>query len=79
MQAIGQRIVDRVARPFDFEGRPCRIGASLGLSFSGLFDDPDPDALLEDADKALYGAKRQGRGQIVMSGRFARQGVDQSG
>lgn len=79
MRTIGQRIVDRVATPFDFEGMPCRIGASLGLSFSGLFEDPDPDALLEDADQALYGAKRLGRGQIVMSPRFARQGGDQSG
>lgn len=79
MRTIGQRIVDRVAKPFDFDGNPCRIGASLGLSFSGLFDEPDPDALLEDADRALYGAKRQGRGQIVMSAGFSRSEEDQSG
>lgn len=43
----------------------CRIGASVGLASSS--DGTDIDSVKERADKALYVAKRQGRGQVVWS------------
>lgn len=69
MHAIGQRIVERIRVPIPFEDGLCQIGASIGISFSTLFDVIGADAILDDADQALYGAKRAGRGQVHLSSR----------
>ena len=70
MQAVGKRLVERLASPIWFEGQECQIGASVGITLSSLFPNPDPDEILKDADDALYEAKRCGRGQVKMSGRL---------
>ena len=60
---IAGRIIDRLTQPIEFEGKTCRISGSIGLTVSSLYDPPDADRMLSDADTALYASKRAGRGQ----------------
>ena len=63
LQQIARRIIDRLTQPIDFEGTPCQISASIGLTISTLYDPPEGDRMLSDADAALYASKRSGRAQ----------------
>ncbi|OYU17638.1 MAG: GGDEF domain-containing protein [Rhodobacteraceae bacterium PARR1] len=65
---VAHRITRRLSRPIPFEGQPCRIGVSGGLILSPPRTFPQPEALLRQADAALYAAKRAGRGQTVAQG-----------
>ena len=58
---LGQRIIDALAEPFDLDGQPVQIGASLGVT---LCDDAqsDPVKLLKSAGLALHRAKGEGEG-----------------
>lgn len=60
---IARRIIDKMTEPIDFEGSPCCISASIGLTVSTHYDRPDADRMLSNADHALYASKRAGRGQ----------------
>ncbi len=60
---IARRIIEKVTQPIDFDGSPCRISASIGLTVSTYYDRPDADRMLSDADHALYASKHAGRGQ----------------
>lgn len=62
---VAERITRRLSRPIPFEGQPCRIGVSGGLILTPPRAFPQADALLRQADAALYSAKRAGRGQTV--------------
>ena len=44
-------------------GRTAKVGASIGVAFSG--PDTDIDGLIRRADLAMYTAKRSGRGISV--------------
>lgn len=55
-----ERILHEIRQPFDIKGQSVAIGVSIGVSLCpqhGI----DQDELLEDADLALYQAKRAGR------------------
>ena len=58
--ALAQRLVDEMARPFEVDGHDIVIGASIGISIAPD-DGTDPDILLKSADMALYRAKDSGR------------------
>ena len=60
---IARRIIEMLTQPIDFEGSPCQISASIGLTVSTHYDRPDADRMLSDADHALYASKHAGRGQ----------------
>ena len=62
----GARILERVKLPFLHEGRPCRIGASIGAVLSADYSRPEAYRLLSDVDHALYTSKREGRGQLTV-------------
>ena len=49
----------------DFDGKPCRISASIGTTVSTQYDRPTPEQMLNDADRALYDSKRRGRRQVT--------------
>lgn len=71
---LATRIVERIERPIPYDNRSCRISVSIGIVVSdGLH--PDPVALIEQADQALYAAKHAGRAQF----RFYEGGSDASG
>lgn len=65
--ALAGRLVRRLARPMIFDGQPCRVGASIGITVSTAHDNPDPALLLQEADQALYRAKREGRGRARLA------------
>ncbi|MEV6848618.1 EAL domain-containing protein [Actinoplanes sp. NPDC051411] len=60
--AVADRVLDQVSRPFDLTGQDVFIGASVGVTFSTPAS-PDADALIRDADLAMYHAKRTGKGR----------------
>jgi diguanylate cyclase (GGDEF)-like protein/PAS domain S-box-containing protein len=62
-QALAEALVADFARPFLLQGRGYYSGASIGVvcaSIAGL------DAMMRQADAAMYAAKRQGGGRAVM-------------
>jgi diguanylate cyclase (GGDEF)-like protein/PAS domain S-box-containing protein len=63
VQAVGRKILDVLAEPFDLAGRKCATSPSIGAT---LFDG-EPiviDALLRQADLAMYRAKDEGRNTL---------------
>ncbi|ONG55973.1 hypothetical protein BKE38_07370 [Pseudoroseomonas deserti] len=65
-EAIGGlavRIIDAVSEPYLIEGQRLRVGASIGIALpvtQGAA--PEADALIKQADMALYSAKTEGPG-----------------
>jgi diguanylate cyclase (GGDEF)-like protein len=62
---IAHRVVQAFDDPFDVDGRDLLIRPSVGLAVAAA-DDPDisPDALLKQADVAMYSAKRSRLGGV---------------
>jgi len=61
IEALARRIIEAVGGPYDLEGRRATIGVSIGISVARA-DGATADALLRNADLALYRAKEDGRG-----------------
>ncbi|MBK8211344.1 MAG: EAL domain-containing protein [Rhodospirillales bacterium] len=59
---VAQRIVERLAEPFDLNGHEAIIGCSVGIALSTGMPSDNPEAVLRSADLALYRAKEEGRG-----------------
>jgi diguanylate cyclase (GGDEF)-like protein/PAS domain S-box-containing protein len=57
---VAQKIVESLAAPFDLNGQQAYVSASIGIALYPS-DGKDPDALLKNADTAMYRAKAQGR------------------
>jgi diguanylate cyclase (GGDEF)-like protein len=62
--AVAQRIIAHVSEPFAFS-RDARIGVSIGIASSPR-DGASADELLSAADRAMYEAKRRGKGGFVI-------------
>jgi diguanylate cyclase (GGDEF)-like protein/PAS domain S-box-containing protein len=63
--AIADRLIKALREPFSTDEGEVFIGASIGLA---LPEDPntDPEALIRDADAAMYQAKARGRARWVV-------------
>ena len=61
---LGAEVLAMFGEPFEVEGVPVMLGASVGLAV-GSVAGYDVDALLAAADVAMYVAKRQGKGRFV--------------
>jgi diguanylate cyclase (GGDEF)-like protein len=61
---VCQRLLDGLAQPVELESASPIVGASIGFAISGP-DSPTSEALLKNADIAMYAAKSAGRGQVV--------------
>jgi diguanylate cyclase (GGDEF)-like protein len=58
--ALADRILQAITEPYELDGRTVVIGASIGMTFAPG-DADDVDALIRNADLALYKAKSEGR------------------
>ncbi len=59
---IAHRVDRTLQVPFQVDGHEIHAGVSIGIAFADA-DDPDPVAVLRDADTAMYRAKSEGRGR----------------
>jgi diguanylate cyclase (GGDEF)-like protein len=62
LESLSRTLIEQVSRPYMIEGHRVTIGASLGIAIG----DPGKtcaDALVRNADLALYAAKSAGRGK----------------
>jgi diguanylate cyclase (GGDEF)-like protein/PAS domain S-box-containing protein len=59
--AVGQQILDAFRQPFEIEGRPLRVGASVGVAMSDRVS--TVERLMRNADAAMYSAKAHGKGR----------------
>ena len=62
LESLARTLIEQVSRPYSIEGHKVTIGASLGIAIG----DPgrsSADALVRNADLALYAAKGAGRGK----------------
>jgi diguanylate cyclase (GGDEF)-like protein len=57
---LASRILEAFSEPFDLAGRKVTIGASIGITLAPA-DATGADALIRNADLALYKAKSEGR------------------
>ena len=64
---LAHRIVRALSAPFVIDGRDARIGVTVGIALAPR-DGLTLDRLAACADTALYQAKREGRGGIVIAG-----------
>ena len=62
LESLAKTLIEQVSRPYMIEGHKVTIGASVGISIG----DPGrscADAMIRNADLALYAAKAAGRGK----------------
>jgi diguanylate cyclase (GGDEF)-like protein len=59
---MAKKLLGVLTRPIEIDGNRLHAGASIGITRFPQ-DAMDPDALLRNADMALYRAKHEGRGQ----------------
>ena len=62
LEPLARTLIEQVSRPYQIEGHKVTIGASVGIAIG----DPgraSADALVRNADLALYAAKAAGRGK----------------
>jgi diguanylate cyclase (GGDEF)-like protein len=57
--AVAERIAARLAEPFEIDGHDLEVGASIGIAVAANRARP-PEAVVRDADQAMYVAKRRG-------------------
>ena len=61
---LAERLIDRLEGPFVLEGRELFVTASVGIAF-GTASTKSAEALLRDADTAMYRAKNESLGYAV--------------
>ena len=64
---VAEKVLRVLAQAFDVEGRSFRLGASIGIAVFPAAG-ADGDALLRNADAAMYRAKQLGRNQYCFHG-----------
>jgi diguanylate cyclase (GGDEF)-like protein len=68
LQRIADRIITRLEVPIVFEGQVCRVSGSIGVTTTLRYAQPTAEAMLADADVALYASKHAGRGRATIAG-----------
>ncbi len=62
--AVARQVLEACRQPFDIDGRPLRIGASIGVAMSDRVS--TVERLMRNADAAMYSAKSHGKGQAAV-------------
>ena len=58
--AVARQVLDTCKQPFDIDGRPVRVGCSVGVAIADRVS--NVERLLRNADAAMYSAKSRGKG-----------------
>ncbi|HEX4006893.1 MAG TPA: EAL domain-containing protein [Acidobacteriaceae bacterium] len=62
-QSAAESLLELIKQPFEISGQTVRVSASIGMSI--FPDGNERGQLLQQADCAMYAAKRNGKGRIV--------------
>jgi diguanylate cyclase (GGDEF)-like protein/PAS domain S-box-containing protein len=62
--AAAARLLEALDEPFTIDGNSFRCPASVGLAYAGPHD-TDPERLIQQADLAMYQAKRSGKARAI--------------
>jgi diguanylate cyclase (GGDEF)-like protein len=60
---IGEKLMQTIARPFEFDGRTITVGLSVGIRMLGAGEAAFNTAI-RDADQAMYRAKQAGKDRV---------------
>jgi diguanylate cyclase (GGDEF)-like protein len=66
VHSIAERLVRSMAEPLEVENQIVSLSGSIGVAFA-THTDETLDDLIRRADKAMYQAKRDGRGRAVVT------------
>jgi diguanylate cyclase (GGDEF)-like protein/PAS domain S-box-containing protein len=58
---VAEKLIEVISEPIEIEGKTCRLGVSIGISFLPLHGST-LDELITHADNAMYEAKNAGKG-----------------
>jgi diguanylate cyclase (GGDEF)-like protein/PAS domain S-box-containing protein len=64
-EELARRLVDELSQPIWLGEHEVVVGASIGIAFSPERDD-SAELLMRNADSAMYSAKREGKGRVVV-------------
>lgn len=64
---LAGRIIHALRSPFVFDQMQIRIGASIGIALDSHGVSEPMHALLQRADQAMYAAKHEGKGHVIVS------------
>lgn len=62
VEQLAQRLINAIRQPFDLGPHQVMVGVTIGIALARGRSHPAAEAVLADADTALYSAKRDGRG-----------------
>lgn len=74
---IAERIIEKIRRPFRFQGQELNSAASIGIAYMTPDYDKAAD-LLRDADAAMYQAKALGRNRFIVFNELIREQILQT-
>lgn len=66
LKALGDRIINGIEKPLQFDGEACSVSASIGIVLVKAQDDLQIEKIFADADAALYASKEKGRAQTTV-------------
>jgi diguanylate cyclase (GGDEF)-like protein len=65
VRRVASRVLAALEDPIELaEGRQVTVSTSIGIAWTGEEAEPEPDRLLQRADRAMYFAKAKGKGTI---------------
>lgn len=66
-EIVAKKLLAHISQPYEYQGKIANVGVSIGISF---FDGHsyDTNALIQQADQAMYQAKQAGKGRFCFYG-----------
>ncbi len=64
--ATATRLIEGISQPIDFDGKLCRVGASIGIAFVSPGCGVSIEQTMANADIALNSSKSMGRGRCII-------------
>lgn len=63
---VAKRLLDTVVKPVEYNGETLSVSASIGIRFIDLDPNITADTLINEADAAMYQAKKAGKARAVI-------------